>query len=60
MEISYKIMTLEDEKLRPLVDMILDKAGQKGTGKWTAQISYDLEYLLHQLMQQLRVNNYLL
>ena len=43
MEISYKILTLEDEKTkRPLVDMILDKAGQKGTGKWTAQISYEL------------------
>ncbi|MGH4036783.1 MAG: NADP-dependent phosphogluconate dehydrogenase [Sphaerochaeta sp.] len=27
---------------RPLVDMILDAAGQKGTGKWTAQISLDI------------------
>jgi 6-phosphogluconate dehydrogenase len=26
-----------------LVDMILDVAGQKGTGKWTGQISLDLE-----------------
>ena len=26
----------------PLVDMILDKAGQKGTGRWTAQIALDL------------------
>lgn len=43
MEISYKIFKLQDEKTkRPLVDMILDKAGQKGTGKWTAQISYEL------------------
>ena len=25
-----------------LVDLILDRAGQKGTGKWTAQISLDL------------------
>lgn len=43
MEISYKIFKLQDEKTkRPLVDMILDKAGQKGTEKWTAQISYEL------------------
>ncbi|MGZ4787858.1 MAG: NADP-dependent phosphogluconate dehydrogenase [Terriglobales bacterium] len=27
---------------KPLVDMILDKAGQKGTGKWTAQVALDL------------------
>ena len=27
---------------RPLVDVIQDKAGQKGTGKWTAQVALDL------------------
>src|SRR5215204_4437015 len=27
---------------QPLVDVIQDKAGQKGTGKWTAQIALDL------------------
>jgi 6-phosphogluconate dehydrogenase len=27
---------------QPLVDVILDKAGQKGTGKWTAQIALEL------------------
>lgn len=43
MEISYKILEVKDEKThKPLVDMILDKAGQKGTGKWTAQVSFDL------------------
>jgi 6-phosphogluconate dehydrogenase len=26
----------------PLVDVILDKAGQKGTGRWTAQIALEL------------------
>ena len=26
----------------PLIDHILDKAGQKGTGKWTAQVALDL------------------
>lgn len=43
MEISYKIMRHRDEKTgKPTVEMILDKAGQKGTGKWTAQTSLDL------------------
>jgi 6-phosphogluconate dehydrogenase len=27
---------------QPLVDLVLDKAGQKGTGKWTAQVALDL------------------
>ena len=27
---------------KPLVDIILDKAGQKGTGKWTSQSALDL------------------
>jgi 6-phosphogluconate dehydrogenase len=27
---------------QPLVDVIQDKAGQKGTGKWTAQVALDL------------------
>jgi 6-phosphogluconate dehydrogenase len=27
---------------QPLVDLVLDKAGQKGTGRWTAQIALDL------------------
>jgi 6-phosphogluconate dehydrogenase len=42
-EISAEILTAVDpETHRPLVDLILDKAGQKGTGKWTAQIALDL------------------
>jgi 6-phosphogluconate dehydrogenase len=32
----------DPETGRPLVDVIEDKAGQKGTGKWTAQIALDL------------------
>ena len=31
-----------DNASRSLVDMILDKAGQKGTGKWTTQTALDL------------------
>jgi 6-phosphogluconate dehydrogenase len=32
----------DDESGEPLVDLILDKAGQKGTGKWTSQDALDL------------------
>jgi 6-phosphogluconate dehydrogenase len=42
-EISAEILTaIDPETDKPLVDVILDKAGQKGTGKWTAQIALDL------------------
>jgi 6-phosphogluconate dehydrogenase len=42
-EITSKIFRVKDpETSRPLVDMVLDKAGQKGTGKWTAQVALDL------------------
>ncbi|MGE5586985.1 MAG: NADP-dependent phosphogluconate dehydrogenase [Clostridia bacterium] len=33
---------IDDETGRPLVDVILDQAEQKGTGKWTSQESLDL------------------
>jgi 6-phosphogluconate dehydrogenase len=42
-EITSKIFTVIDEETgKPLVDLVLDKAGQKGTGKWTAQVALDL------------------
>jgi 6-phosphogluconate dehydrogenase len=42
-EITAKIFRKKDpESDAPLVDRILDKAGQKGTGKWTAQVALDL------------------
>ena len=42
-EITAKIFTVTDEETnRPLVDLILDQAGQKGTGKWTSQIALEL------------------
>ncbi|MDR3764684.1 MAG: NADP-dependent phosphogluconate dehydrogenase [Acidobacteriota bacterium] len=42
-EISAGVLSAVDaETGRPLVDLILDKAGQKGTGKWTAQVALDL------------------
>jgi 6-phosphogluconate dehydrogenase len=33
---------MDRETNQPLVDVIQDKAGQKGTGKWTAQVALDL------------------
>jgi 6-phosphogluconate dehydrogenase len=42
-EITSKILKVKDQETgKPLVDLILDKAGQKGTGKWTSQIALDL------------------
>jgi 6-phosphogluconate dehydrogenase len=42
-EITSRIFGVIDEETgRPLVEMVLDKAGQKGTGKWTAQVALDL------------------
>jgi len=35
-EISAAILAHKDEAGKPTVDNILDCAGQKGTGKWTA------------------------
>ncbi|HFQ93124.1 MAG TPA: decarboxylating NADP(+)-dependent phosphogluconate dehydrogenase, partial [Anaerolineae bacterium] len=40
-EITSEILAFKDEDGRPLVDKILDKAGQKGTGKWTVQAALD-------------------
>ena len=42
-EITRDIFSVIDpETNNALVDMILDKAGQKGTGKWTSQLALDL------------------
>lgn len=42
-EITADIFTKVDEETgKPLVDLILDTAGQKGTGKWTSQSALDL------------------
>jgi len=41
-EITRDILAYKDTDGKPLVDMILDTAGQKGTGKWTAVASLDL------------------
>lgn len=41
-EITRDILAKKDEDGEPLVDKILDTAGQKGTGKWTVVNSQDL------------------
>jgi 6-phosphogluconate dehydrogenase len=41
-EISSHIFASKDEDGQPIVDKILDTAGQKGTGKWTVFSSLDL------------------
>ena len=41
-EITSEIFTKEDEDGTPLIDKILDTAGQKGTGKWTGMSALDL------------------
>lgn len=41
-EITANILTLKDEETgKALVDVILDEAAQKGTGKWTSQTALD-------------------
>ena len=40
-EISSHIFAMKDEDGQPLVDKILDTAGQKGTGKWTVISALD-------------------
>jgi 6-phosphogluconate dehydrogenase len=42
-EITSQILRVNDKDTgKPLVDLILDQAEQKGTGKWTAQVALDL------------------
>src|SRR5688500_9459693 len=42
-EITAQVLRVKDkESGKPLVDLILDQAEQKGTGKWTAQVALDL------------------
>ncbi len=41
-EITRDILAYKDEDGSPIVEKILDTAGQKGTGKWTAVASLDV------------------
>ncbi len=40
-EITRDILAFKDEDGQPMVEKILDKAGQKGTGKWTVVSALD-------------------
>jgi 6-phosphogluconate dehydrogenase len=55
-EITSQVLRFKDDDGEPIVTKILDQAGQKGTGKWTAinaldtgvpggYVSYTLTYL---------------
>ncbi len=50
-EISRDILAYKDEDGSPLVDKILDTAGQKGTGKWTSQAGLDLGVPIPQIAE---------
>ena len=42
-EITAKILRVRDDRTgRPLVDVVLDRAGQKGTGRWTTETALEL------------------
>ena len=42
-EITAKIFTVKDpETDKPLIDLVMDKAGQKGTGRWASSVALDL------------------
>jgi 6-phosphogluconate dehydrogenase len=42
-ELTGQVLKVKDEETgKPLVDLVQDKAGQKGTGKWAADLALDL------------------
>jgi 6-phosphogluconate dehydrogenase len=42
-EITAEVLAQVDESTgEPFVDVVLDRAGQKGTGRWTVQVALDL------------------
>src|SRR4051812_34553051 len=51
-EITRDILSKKDpETGKPIVDIILDRAGQKGTGKWTSQNAMDLGIPIPTMME---------
>ncbi|MFA7172525.1 MAG: decarboxylating NADP(+)-dependent phosphogluconate dehydrogenase [Kiritimatiellia bacterium] len=51
-EISADILSQYDEESgKPMVDVILDTAGQKGTGKWTSEAGLDLGVAIPQIAE---------
>jgi 6-phosphogluconate dehydrogenase len=50
-EITAEILSVHDEEGTPLVEKILDSAGQKGTGRWTGIAALDTGILLPGITQ---------
>lgn len=51
-EITAEILKKTDEQTGlPVIDLILDAAGQKGTGKWTSQAGLDLGVAIPQIAE---------
>ena len=51
-EITSDILAKTDQETgQPTVDIILDVAGQKGTGKWTSQVGLDLGAAIPQIAE---------
>jgi len=51
-DISADILSQYDEETgKPMVDVILDRAGQKGTGKWTSEAGLDLGVAIPQIAE---------
>ena len=51
-QISADILSQKDEETgKPMVDVILDTAGQKGTGKWTSEAGLDLGVAIPQIAE---------
>lgn len=51
-EITAEILAKRDDLTgKPMVDVILDTAGQKGTGKWTSQAGLDLGIAIPQIAE---------
>ena len=46
-EITAEILAKKDEDGAPMIDKILDAAGQKGTGKWTCESALDMGNASH-------------
>ncbi len=57
-EITADILTRKDEKTgNDLVDMILDRAGQKGTGKWTSMEGLDIGAVIPTIAESVFARN---
>lgn len=51
-EITTDILgAIDPETHKPMLDVILDAAGQKGTGSWTAQIALDMGIAIPQIAE---------